>query len=178
TRSSTPVRAAPTASPSPSTRCGGSPSRCSRRGASATPTWACWWATSARRTRRPPRRSPPAAAAGLRAGDFITDIDGKKMDGAGDVIDYVSTRGIGARVVVGVWRDGKHQPIDVVLGELPSQDGRGGTSGKVGLALQTLTPRLAESLGLDPRTRGAVVAEVAPGGQAAAVGVEEGDVIL
>ncbi|HXT95287.1 MAG TPA: trypsin-like peptidase domain-containing protein [Polyangia bacterium] len=120
----------------------------------------------------------PAAKAGLRAGDFITDIDGKKMDGAGDVIDYVSTRGIGARVVVGVWRDGKHQPIDVVLGELPSQDGRGGTSGKVGLALQTLTPRLAESLGLDPRTRGAVVAEVAPGGQAAAVGVEEGDVIL
>ncbi len=49
---------------------------------------------------------------------------------------------------------------------------------KLGLALQTLTPRLAESLGLDPRTRGAVVAEVAPGGQAAAAGVREGDVIL
>jgi serine protease Do len=120
----------------------------------------------------------PAAKAGLRAGDFITDIDGKKMDGAGDVIDYVSTRGIGARVAVGVWRDGKHQPIDVVLGELPSQDGRGGASGKVGLGLQTLTPRLAESLGLDPRTRGAVVAEVTPGGQAAAAGVQAGDVIL
>jgi serine protease Do len=120
----------------------------------------------------------PAAQAGLQPGDFITDIDGKKMDGAGDVIDYVSTRGIGAHVAVGVWRQGKRQTVDVVLGELPSPDGRGGPSVKLGLALQTLTPRLAESLGLDPRTRGAVIAEVAPGGQAAAAGVREGDVIL
>jgi serine protease Do len=121
----------------------------------------------------------PAAKAGLHAGDFITDLDGKKMDGAGDVIDYVSTRAIGAHVAVGVWREGKRQAVDVVLGELPSQDGRGGApSAKLGLALQTLTPRLAESLGFDPRTRGAVVAEIAPGGQAAAAGVREGDVIL
>jgi serine protease Do len=119
----------------------------------------------------------PAAKAGLRGGDFIIDLDGKKMDGAGDVIDYVSTRGIGAHVAVGVWRDGKRQAVDVVLGELPSQDG-GGAQPKLGLALQTLTPRLAESLGLDPRTRGAVVAEIARGGQAAAAGVREGDVIL
>jgi serine protease Do len=116
----------------------------------------------------------PAAKAGLRAGDFITDLDGKKTEAAGDVIDYVSTRGIGAHVSVGVWRDGKRQAIDVVLGELPSP----GAQPKLGLALQTLTPRLAESLGLDPRTRGAVVAEVAAGGQAAAAGVREGDVIL
>jgi serine protease Do len=121
----------------------------------------------------------PASKAGLRAGDFITDIDGKKMDGAGDVIDYVSTRGIGTHVAVGLWRDGRRQAVDVGLGELPSQDGRGGgPSTKLGLALQTLTPQLAESLGLAPGTRGAVVAEVAPGGQAAAAGVEAGDVIL
>jgi serine protease Do len=120
----------------------------------------------------------PAARAGLRPGDFITDIDGKKMEGAGDVIDYVSTRGIGAHAAVGIWRDGKRQTVDVVLGELPSPDGRSGPSVKLGLALQTLTPRLAESLGLDPRTRGAVVAEVAAGGQAAAAGVREGDVVL
>jgi serine protease Do len=120
----------------------------------------------------------PAAKAGLHPGDFITDIDGQKMDGAGDVIDYVSTRGIGAHAAVGVWREGKRQTVDVVLGELPSQDGHGGPSVKLGLALQTLTPRLAESLGLGPRVRGAVVAEVAAGGQAAAAGVREGDVIL
>jgi serine protease Do len=121
----------------------------------------------------------PAAKAGLRAGDVITDIDGRKVEAAGDVIDYVSTRAIGARVAVGVWRDGRRQAVPVGLGELPWQDGRpGAPPTKLGLALQTLTPALAESMGLDPATRAAVVAEVAPGGQAAAAGVREGDLIL
>ena len=125
----------------------------------------------ARRARRPRR--------GCSAGDVITDIDGHKMEAAGDVIDYVSTRGIGSRVSVGLVRDGKPQKVAVVLGELPSDDARAGAPAqKLGLALQTLTPRLAQSMGLDPATRGAVVAEVAPGGAAAAAGVREGDVIL
>jgi serine protease Do len=121
----------------------------------------------------------PAAKGGLRAGDVITDLDGHKMEGAGDVIDYVSTRAIGARVAVGIWRDGHRQAIPVGLGELPSQDGRpGAPPTKLGLSLQTLTPGLAESMGLDPSIRAAVVAEVAPGGQAAAAGLHEGDLIL
>jgi serine protease Do len=121
----------------------------------------------------------PAAKSGLHAGDVITDIDGRKMEGAGDVIDYVSTRTIGARVAVGVWREGRRQAIPVGLGELPSQDGRpSAPPTKLGIALQTLTPGLAESMGLNPATRAAVVAEVAPGGQAAAAGVREGDLIL
>jgi serine protease Do len=101
------------------------------------------------------------------------------MEGAGDVIDYVSARAIGARVAVGIWRDGHRQAIPVGLAELPSQDGRpGAPPTKLGLSLQTLTPELAESMGLDPSIRAAVVAEVAPGGQAAAAGLHEGDLIL
>ncbi|MFL5306690.1 MAG: trypsin-like peptidase domain-containing protein [Polyangia bacterium] len=121
----------------------------------------------------------PAARAGLRPGDVITDIDGKKIEGAGDVIDTVSNRPIGSKVAVSVWREGRRQPLEVTLGELPSADARNGaTPGNLGLALQTLTPPLADSLGLEPGTRGAVVAEVVPGGAAAAAGVAEGDVIL
>ena len=76
-------------------------------------------------------------------------------------------------------RDGKPQKVAVELGELPSADGRAGApTQKLGLALQTLTPELAESMGIERGTRGAVVAEVAPGGAAAAAGVREGDVIL
>jgi serine protease Do len=120
----------------------------------------------------------PAARAGLRAGDVIVDLDGRKIEGAGDVVDTVSNKPIGSKVTVGLFRDGKRQPVDVVLGELPSPDARNGSPSNLGLALQTLTPQLAESLGLDPNTRGAVVAEVVPGGAAAAAGVSEGDVIL
>jgi serine protease Do len=46
------------------------------------------------------------------------------------------------------------------------------------MALQTLTPELAQSMGLERGARGAVVSEVAPGGAAAAAGVREGDIIL
>jgi serine protease Do len=122
----------------------------------------------------------PAARAGLQAGDVITEIDGRKMEAAGDVIDYVSTRAIGSRVAVSVVRGGKPQKVAVELGELPSVDGRAGAAPaqKLGIALQTLTPELAQSMGIERGIRGAVVSEVAPGGAAAAAGVREGDVIL
>jgi serine protease Do len=121
----------------------------------------------------------PAAKAGLRAGDVITEIDGRKMEAAGDVIDYVSTRAIGSRVTVSLVRGGKPQNVAVELGELPSAEARAGApASKLGLALQTLTPELAQLMGIERGTRGAVVSEVAPGGAAAAAGVREGDVIL
>ena len=121
----------------------------------------------------------PAAKAGIHPGDDVTEIDGHKMDGAGDVIDYVSTRNIGAKVSLAIVRGGHRQAVDVSLGELPSAEQRAGApTAPLGMALQTLTPQLAESMGLDPSTRGAVVAEVAQGSQAASAGVHEGDVIL
>jgi len=121
----------------------------------------------------------PAAKAGMRAGDVITAIDGRKMESSGDVIDYVSTRPIGSRVSVALVREGKTQAVSVELGELPSVDAHAGAPAqKLGMALQTLTPELAQSMGIERGARGAVVAEVAPGGAAAAAGVREGDVIL
>ncbi len=91
----------------------------------------------------------PAAKVGLRAGDVIVDIDGQKIEGAGDVIDYVSTRTIGDSVTIGYLRGGQRAIAQVVLGELPSADARSTPSAaKLGLVLQTLTPELAESMGL------------------------------
>jgi serine protease Do len=120
----------------------------------------------------------PAGKSGVRPGDVITDLDGQKVEGARDVIDYVSSREIGARVAVGLTRQGQRQVVPVVLAELPGQPGDGRGRVGFGMSLQTLTPRLAQSMGLEPSTRGAVVAEVVPDGPAAAAGVREGDVIL
>lgn len=49
--------------------------------------------------------------------------------------------------------------------------------GWIGVRIQTVTPEIAESLDLG-KPRGALVAGVAPGGPAAAAGVETGDVVV
>ena len=46
-----------------------------------------------------------------------------------------------------------------------------------GLAVQDLSPQLAEQLGLDTEERGVVVSDVAPGSPAAEAGLREGDLI-
>jgi serine protease Do len=48
----------------------------------------------------------------------------------------------------------------------------------LGVYLQPLTPDLAAELNLPPDTKGALVAEVAPGSPAAAAGLQRGDVII
>jgi serine protease Do len=51
------------------------------------------------------------------------------------------------------------------------------TRGYMGATIQNLTPDIAESLGLSGR-KGALVAEVTPGGPAAKAGLQPGDVVL
>ena len=124
----------------------------------------------------------PAVRAGLRAGDVILELDGVKIETAGDVIDYVSSRAIATKVQVGILRDGKKVGAAVVLAELPDRGGGRGDDGNgdagFGLSLQTMTPRLAESLGFPGSVKGAVVVEVAPGSVAEKAGVAVGDLIV
>ncbi len=110
----------------------------------------------------------PAGKAGVRPGDVITDVNNQKVKGASDVVDYVSGQTIGARVTLRYIREGKSGESQVVLGELPDEDRQtaeagGAAPGKIGLGLQTLTPDVASSLGLDRGTRGAVITDVLPG---------------
>jgi serine protease Do len=125
----------------------------------------------------------PAGKAGVRPGDVITEVDSQKVKGAGDVVDYVSGQSIGAKVMLHYVRDGRSAETQVALGELPDEDrqvaeGQGQAPGKIGLGLQTLTPDVATSLGLDRGTRGAVITDVLPGSPAADAGLRPGDVIV
>jgi serine protease Do len=67
----------------------------------------------------------------------------------------------------------------VTLGEL--QEDRSDESSvqqeSIGLSLQTLTPEMAGLLGVDDKTKGAVIAEVVPGSRAAKAGLRAEDVI-
>jgi serine protease Do len=121
----------------------------------------------------------------MRPGDVITEVNERKIAGAGDVVDYVSNQTIGARVLLHYVRDGRTAQTQVALGELPDEDARqsaesgpGEGQGKIGMALQTLTPDVAASLGMERGTKGAVVTDVLAGSPAEKAGLRPGDAIV
>jgi serine protease Do len=121
----------------------------------------------------------PAAKAGIQAGDLITQIDSKKIEYGADVVDYVSSQSIGSKVNLVYLRGGKTANTTVALGELPGADeAKVADSGRIGLGLQTLTPEIAQSLGLPGNTKGAVITDVADGSPAERAGLKEGEVIV
>jgi serine protease Do len=121
----------------------------------------------------------PASKSAIRPGDVIEQVDGQKISGASDVVDYVSSRDIGATVALHYARDGKQGETKVVLGELPNEDMRAPEQqGHIGLALQTLTPDVADQLGIDHGTKGAVITDVVSGSPAERAGLKPGEVIV
>jgi serine protease Do len=121
----------------------------------------------------------PAGKSAIRPGDVIQQVDGQKIAAASDVVDYVSARDIGSTVTLHYTREGKTGQTQVVLGELPNEDMRQPEQqGRIGLALQTLTPDVASSLGIDRGTKGAVITDVLSGSPAEAAGLKPGDVIV
>ena len=123
----------------------------------------------------------PAATAGVRPGDIITCIDGKRIEGIDDLKLRIAQNRPGTEVELEVFRDGRDKKIAVELGELESDElttSREGVSGeRLGMMLRTLTPDIARQIGEDPDLRGVVVTGVEPLSPAARAGIRERDVI-
>jgi S1-C subfamily serine protease len=60
----------------------------------------------------------PASAAGVRAGDVIVELDGRPIEGVGDLQRVMVGEMVGRRVPVGLERDGSMVHVDVVPVEL------------------------------------------------------------
>jgi putative serine protease PepD len=63
----------------------------------------------------------PAADAGIRAGDVITEVDGRQVRDPEDVAQAIEDNEPGDRVEVRVQRGGSEQTIEVTLGQRPEQ---------------------------------------------------------
>jgi serine protease Do len=69
-------------------------------------------------------------------------------------------------------------PVNVAKEILPQLKEKGKvTRGGIGVYVQKMTPELAKSFGME-KTRGALVADIIPGGAAEAAGIQRGDVIV
>jgi len=123
----------------------------------------------------------PAEAAGLKQGDVIVEFDGKPVVDSAELPLLVARTGVGKTVKLKVVREKNTQEFSVKVAELKEEDlaeASGSTSEDLGLAVQSLTPELAENLNLDKSVKGVVVTQVEPGGPAAEAGLRRGDVIL
>jgi len=127
----------------------------------------------------------PAAKAGLKVGDVITELDGKKMDNSGQLQAAISAQRPGNKVNLAVIRDGKNLNLPVTLesinkksDETASNSGEAHGKARWGVALQNLSADLRDQLQLPSDVKGVVVTNVQPGSPADNAGISRGDVIL
>ncbi|MFY9680707.1 MAG: Do family serine endopeptidase [Candidatus Sulfotelmatobacter sp.] len=131
----------------------------------------------------------PADQAGLKLGDTITTVDGKKVTKGTELVAEIASRKPGSKVVLGFLRNGKQQDATVTVADraklfaarLNEDDGDNDEStpkqSKFGVTVRKLTPEMADRLDM-PSGKGVIVQDVKPGSFAEDINLSRGDVIL
>lgn len=130
-----------------------------------------------------------AERAGLKRGDVILALNGTAVTDPNTFRNNIASTPPDSTVTIRILRGGDEQELRATLGELaPEQSSAQATddnssgspqtnSGALGLAVQPLTPAIAQQLGINPQTQGLVVLQVDSSGPAADAGIQRGDVI-
>jgi serine protease Do len=122
----------------------------------------------------------PADRAGIKTGDIIVEIDGKKIKDTHELLRIVASIPVGKEVKVKAVRNGEVKGFAVEVTERTEEKmlAREKESKEyLGMTVQEITPEIAEHLGL-PNTAGVIVSEVNEGGPAGEAGVQVNDIIL
>ncbi|MCE5301285.1 MAG: DegQ family serine endoprotease [Spirochaetia bacterium] len=128
----------------------------------------------------------PAHDAGIRQGDVVTEIDGKKIEKYRELQSIVAAAPVGRTIEAKIVRDGREQTVKIKVAErnldnLQAQKANQfapgvGKAAGCGIITSDLTPDLASRLGITANS-GAVVIQVEQGSAADNAGVMAGDVI-
>jgi serine protease Do len=122
----------------------------------------------------------PGEKAGLKSGDVVTAINGKKVEGSDDLTMNVISHMPGETVTLDIVRDGKPMTVQVTLAQRPggvgwdknggkdedNDNGKGGDNGADdnasvrGITVEPLTADVAKEIGVPAMTRGVVVTSV------------------
>jgi serine protease Do len=131
----------------------------------------------------------PADQAGLKIGDTITSVDGREVKSGDDLVADIANRKPGSKAKVAFMRNGKKQDTSVTIAdrsklfasrlgeEDENQSEENPKASKFGLSVRSITPDLADRLGI-AANKGMVVSDVKQGSFAEDVGLNRGDVIL
>jgi serine protease Do len=131
----------------------------------------------------------PADQAGLKVGDTITTVDGRKVSKGSELVADIAARKPGSKVSLGFLRNGKAQDATVTIAERSklfaarlgdeqdnSEDSAPKQS-KFGVTVRKVTPEMADRLDM-PAGKGVIVQDVKPGSFAEDVNLGRGDIIL
>jgi serine protease Do len=130
----------------------------------------------------------PAESAGLKVGDTITAVDGKKIKTGDELVNDISSRKPGTKSDLTIVRGGKEQKISVTIADREKLFGSGDqedeqasnntpADNKLGLSVKSLTPQIAQQMDIPPN-QGVLVQDVKPGSFAEDVGLQRGNIIL
>jgi serine protease Do len=131
----------------------------------------------------------PADQAGLKVGDTITSIDGKKVGKGAELVADIASRKAGSKAQIGFVRNGKEQVATVTIAdrqklfaarlgdEQEADDSSSPKQSKFGITVRKITPEMADRLDI-PSGKGVIVQDVKPGSFAEDINVGRGDIIL
>jgi serine protease Do len=132
----------------------------------------------------------PSQKAGIKTGDVITAVNGKKIDDARELRLMIGSTAPGTKVQIEVNREGQKKTFDVDLAEMPPGTTEEGPEASPeesaqpkkttvfgGVAVADITDDIRSALNLPKEVQGTVIAEVDADSPAGKAGLREGDVI-
>ena len=133
----------------------------------------------------------PSQKAGIKTGDVITTVNGKKISDSRELRLMIGSMAPGSKVQLEVNREGQTKMFDVQLAEMPpgtTEEGGPEASPEEttqpekttvfgGVAVADITDDIRTALNLPKDMRGAVIAEINADSPAGKAGLREGDVI-
>src|SRR6266567_2447459 len=131
----------------------------------------------------------PADQAGLKVGDTITSVDGKKVSKGSELVADIASRKPGSKVNLSFLRNGKTQETSVTIAdraklfaarlgdEQANDDESAPKESKFGVTVRKVTPEMADRLDMSAG-KGVIVQDVKPGSFAEDVNLARGDIIL
>lgn len=127
----------------------------------------------------------PADKAGIKAGDVIVEVNGKKIEDVSDLQNQIMKNPPGSQVEVKILRDGKISTFNIKTVSFDEEEGQDNIEDKqtpdessTGLILKDITPAIIKKYGLPKVDYGVLVYGVKSGSNAEDAGLQAGDIIL
>ncbi len=123
----------------------------------------------------------PAKAGGLKTGDVILQMNGKKIRDTVELRNTVARTSPGTTIKLAIWRDGALKNLSVKLDQIPDQpvaaEQQQEMGELLGFSAAPMTSELASRYRLQVDAGKVVVTDVDPAGNAYRAGLRNGDVI-